>query len=177
MRRIAEDAEELRERVTERLTAAGVLESGDSGLLSLSRLVFRTRRYVTVAGQAEQEIHLRIMNILFSEALPDPRDAVIISLVHSCGVFQRMLSQDEYSEVREKIELYARLDRFGRAMAHAIENLTVADSQALRRTLIREGGNWPESAWAAGVGRYSTDKQKGHGTLSVRTVYEARPGV
>ena len=145
VRRIAEGAEDLREKVIARLIASGILESDEAGPLFLSRLMMRSRRYTASAHEAEQEIRLRVMSALFSDDLPSPRDVFIISLAHACGAFRLMLSADEYREVREKIELYSRLERLGRAMAHVIATLTVADSQALRRTLIKEGGDWPKA--------------------------------
>ena len=143
VRRVAQDAEALRERATARLVSRGILEVDDAGLPSLSRFVFRARRYCA-ADQAQQEIHLRLMGILFGNDLPGPRDAAIISLANACGVFQRILSADEYEEVRPKIDLYARLDRVGRAVANAIQVVTVADSQAQRRAIRKRGGDWPK---------------------------------
>ena len=145
VRRIAEGAEDLREKVIARLIESGILESDEAGPFFLSRLMMRSRRYTASAHEAEQEIRLRIMSALFSDDVPSPRDILIISLAHACGVFQLMLSADEYREASEKIELYSRLYRLGRAMAHVIATLTVADSQALRRTLIKEGGDWPKA--------------------------------
>ena len=144
VRQVAGNAEDLRVRATERLVAQGILEADDTGLLGLSRLVSRSRRYTTADGEIEQEIRLRMMRILFGNELPGPRDAALISLVNACEVFQRILTHEEYEEVREKIDLYARLDRLGRAVANAIRVVTVADSQAMRRVLRKRGGGWPK---------------------------------
>ena len=145
VRRVAQDAEALRDKATARLVSQGILEVDESGLLSLSRFVFRSRRY-SAADWAQQEIRLRLMGILFGNDLPGPRDAAIISLANACGVFQRMLSADEYEAVCPKIDLYARLDRVGRAVANAIRVVTVADSQAQRRAIRQRGGDWPRVA-------------------------------
>lgn len=144
VRRLADGTDELRERATARLVEQGILEADGGGLLSLSAIVSRSRRYAVGSGEAEQEIHLRMMRILFGDELPGPRDAALISLVNACGVFQRILTPDEYEEAREKIDLYARFDRLGRAVANAITVVTVADSQAMRRAIIRQGGSWPK---------------------------------
>ena len=63
---------------------------------------------------------------------------------NACGIFQRILAPDEYEEAREKIDIYARLDRLGRAVANAIQVVTVAESQAMRRVIRQQGGGWPK---------------------------------
>lgn len=146
VRRLANDADDIRETATARLVDLGILGTDDGGLLSLSRFVARARRYTAASGETGQEIHLRMMNVLFGDELPWPRDAAIISLANACGVFQRILSPEEYDEVRDRIDLYARLDRLGRAVASAIRAVTVADSQAMRRVMQQRGGSWPKVA-------------------------------
>ena len=75
VRRIAQGADELRAVALERLVEQGILETDDGrGFFALTRRVIRLHRYPTAAGgAAEQEIHSRIMGILFSDELPLPR--------------------------------------------------------------------------------------------------------
>ena len=47
------------------------------------------------------------MRTLFSDDIPDPRDIVIISLASACGVFESILSPDELTQVRERIDFIA----------------------------------------------------------------------
>ena len=70
--RVAQRAPELREEALRRLVDSGILEPQDDRFL----WVFRSRRYPMVDGKAEREVKLRIMGILFSEEIPDPRDIV-----------------------------------------------------------------------------------------------------
>ena len=46
-----------------------------------------------IDGEAEREVKLRIMEVLFSDVIPDPRDIMIICLVDACGIFKELLSQ------------------------------------------------------------------------------------
>ena len=55
--------------------------------------MFRSRRYPMIDGEAEREVKLRIMEVLFSDEIPDPRDIMIICLVDACGIFKELLSQ------------------------------------------------------------------------------------
>ena len=63
---------------------------------------------------------LRIMAVLFSDEIPDPRDIVIICLADSCGIFQPVAVRQELSRASERIEQVRKLDLIGQAMAQAI---------------------------------------------------------
>ena len=148
VRRIAQDTDELRAMALERLVEQGILETDDGrGFFALSRRVARSGHYPTATGGAAvQEIHSRIMNILFSNQLPSPRDAIIIGLAQACGLFRQMLTAEEYDEARERIELVARLELMGQSVSGAISNMTLAESLAARRAVRKQGGGWPRAS-------------------------------
>ena len=145
--RIADRADELRARALQRLVKQDIVETDEGGLLFLSRLVFRTRRY---RGRVDDEVHweirLRIMDILLSGDIPDRRDIVIISLADACGLFPRILEPEEYAQVKDRIELIARLELVGRSITDAIRNMTLAESMAARRAIRERGGGWPRAS-------------------------------
>ena len=58
----------IREASLDRLVEKGILERRDDRFL----WVFRSRRYPVVDDQAEREVKLRIMEILFSDQIPGP---------------------------------------------------------------------------------------------------------
>ena len=66
---IAEKAPEIREEALTRLVAGGILERQDDRFMWM----FRSRRYPMIDGEAEREVKLRIMEVLFSDVIPDPR--------------------------------------------------------------------------------------------------------
>ena len=144
--RLAERGGDLRALALDRLVAAGILEVDDGGVFSISRWVARSRRYPTVDGIAGQEIQSRMMGLLLSDEIPSPRDAVIISLAHACGVFRRMLAPSEYEEVEERIELISGLELVTRAAAAAIRNVSLAESRRLQRIVRERGGGWPKAS-------------------------------
>ena len=98
--RIAEDAGYIREAVLQRLIERGILQRRDDRFL----WVFRSRRYPVVDGKAEREVKLRIMEVLFSDVIPAPRDIVIICLADACGIFRILLSRQELSNASARIE-------------------------------------------------------------------------
>lgn len=145
--RIAERGDELQALATDRLVEAGILETDDGGGVSMASWVARSRRYPDVdGGGAKQEIQSRIISILLSDDIPDSRDSVIIGLAHACGLFRRMLDKKEYEEVRERIELISGLELVTQAVIDAVHNISLAESQALRRVIQEKGGGWPKAS-------------------------------
>ncbi len=112
-------AAELREEVLDRLVDKGILERQDDRFL----WVFQSRRYPTVDGEAQREVKLRIMGVLFSDEIPDPRDIVIIALADACGIFGSIFSSNELEMVRPRIEQVRKLDLIGQAMTQAIQDI------------------------------------------------------
>ena len=119
----AKRGDEIRDRALARLVNRGILESESEGIFFLSRLVSRSRRYPTIDGQTVEEVQLRIMRVLFSDEIPDPRDIVIICLADACDVFKNILSQPERAEVQDRIELIRRMDLIGQSVTRAIREL------------------------------------------------------
>ena len=127
--RIAEKGEEIRDAALSRLIERGILEPEEHGVFALVSSVSRSRRYPVADGEQIEEVRLRIMRILFSDDVPDPRDSALIALANGCGAFNTFLTPDERAQVRERVELLSRIDLIGRTMGQAIERL-VADEQS-----------------------------------------------
>ena len=125
--RIAGRGDRIRNTALARLITRGILRSEAQGLLSLVPAVSRSRRYPTSDGQPVEEARLRVMRILFSDDVPDPRDIAIIALANACGVFRTILSSEEWEQVGDRIDLLTRLDLIGRTMGLAIEGLEAPD--------------------------------------------------
>jgi len=117
--RAASRAFDTREAAMERLVARGILERRDDRFLWM----FPSRRYPLVDGEAEIEVKLRIMEVLFAEVVPTPRDVVIICLADGCGIFTELLSSEDLREVKPRIELVRRMDLIGRAVMAAIRDI------------------------------------------------------
>ncbi len=118
--RTAARSDEVRQNALDRLVGYGILESHDNGMFFLSRLVSRVRRYPPTSKSATEDVEFRIMRVIFSQDIPDPRDAVIIGLAAACGVFEGLLSQTELAEVQARIDQIAQLDLIGRTVTQAV---------------------------------------------------------
>ena len=126
---IVENADAIRTEALTRLVEAGILERQDERFL----WVFRTRRYPTVDGRAEREVKLRLMGVLFSDEIPDPRDVMLICLVDECGIFEELLSRSELDRASERIAQVRQMDLIGQAMAQAIRDLEVSIAVSVGR--------------------------------------------
>jgi len=121
------DAMAIRQRALDRLCRAGILRREDNRFL----WVFSSRRYPTCDGKAEREVKLRIMSILFSDEIPDPRDIAIIGLVDTCGIFRHLLSQREHKGVSERITQIRKMDLIGQAVTAAVREIELQLAQAM----------------------------------------------
>ncbi len=121
IKRVAERGGTIRKGAVDRLIARGILQGETNGLVFWSRLVARTHRYPSVGGEAQENVQSRVMTTLFSDEIPDPRDIIIIGLASACGVFESILSRDELSNVRARIDAISRLDLMCRAIRESIQ--------------------------------------------------------
>ena len=121
----------LRDKALGRLVGRGVFEGGEENWL-LSSVVTRTRTCPMVDGRAGKEVELRVMGVLFANDVPSPRDAMLVSLLHVCDLFSRLLSQQEQDEVRDRIDLVSQLDLIGRSVVEVLRRGGASDRDALR---------------------------------------------
>ncbi|MCY4635754.1 MAG: cytochrome P450 [Acidobacteria bacterium] len=133
IRRQAERGGAIRERALARLAERGILVESDDGAAGflLSRRVSRARRYHPAPdGTVQEEVRLRVMRVLFSDDIPDPRDTVIICLADAGGVLDYLLSREERAEVQRRIDLVTKLDLIGQAVTRTVREAESAASTA-----------------------------------------------
>ncbi len=123
IRHLAKRGDEIREKALARLIDRGILASDNGSLVFLTPGVSRARRYKSAEGKTTEEVQLRIMRTLFSDDIPYPRDIAIIGLSSACGVFESILSKDELTQVRERIDILCQLDLIGREVAAAVRQI------------------------------------------------------
>ncbi len=126
--RTALRADEIREEALNRLVEQGILQREEDRFL----WVFQSRRYPIVDNTAEREVKLRIMEVLFSDEIPDPRDVVIIGLAHACDIFTEILSARELARVADRIDQVRKLDLIGQAMSQAITDIELSLALAVQ---------------------------------------------
>ncbi|MXZ29804.1 MAG: cytochrome P450 [Acidimicrobiia bacterium] len=117
--RLAIRSESIIDATLERLVNLKVLEHHDGEFWTLARAGWQTN----LRGQADEEtaaefVKTRISRAIFGEELPDPRDAIIISLAKTCDVLRIIFQLDD--EAAARVEYLCKIDLIGRAIADAI---------------------------------------------------------
>jgi len=124
LKRIAEQAERLQDRILARLVDKGILKTVDERIL----WVFEVRRYPVADDQEVEEVRGRLRDLLLGTDIPDPRDVVLISLGKACRLLDELFTRDEAIRVQPRIDALSRLDLIGRETADAIEEIERAVS-------------------------------------------------
>ena len=126
LERTARKGDDIRGQALAKLVERGILKSDDYSLFFLSHRVSRSKRYPVTDGKITEEVTFRIMRLLFSDDIPDPRDIVIVSLAAASDVFSRILSREELAEAQSRIDLISGMDLIGQSVARAVAQQPMA---------------------------------------------------
>ena len=131
--RLAPRAESIIDSVLDRLVDLKILEYHDGEFWTLARTGWQTELYSnSIEDTAGEFIKLRIMRYIFTDAIPNPRDIIIICLINTCDVFRFIFQLDD--EAEERIKSICQMDLIGRSIAAAVsQNLA---GPALRRPAL-----------------------------------------
>ena len=131
--RLAPRAESIIDSELDRLVDLNILEYHDGEFWTLARTAWPTDMSSNpIEDTAGEFIKLRIMRYIFTDAIPNPRDIIIICLINTCDVFRFIFQLDEEAEAR--IEFICKMDLIGRSLAAAVsQNLA---GPALRRPAL-----------------------------------------
>ena len=134
--RLAVQAESIIDSTLDRLVDLEILKHHDGEFWTLAS----TTRYSELYGHlqddtADQFIKTRISVYIFTDAIPDPRDIIIICLVNTCDVFRFIFELDE--EAEERIRFICKMDLIGRSIAAAVEH-NIASPLLRRSSLAKQ---------------------------------------
>ncbi|MDE0144656.1 MAG: cytochrome P450 [Nitrospira sp.] len=119
--RLAPRAESIIDLSLDRLVDLKILEHHDGDFWTLAHTGWQMelgRKAIDVT--ADEFIKLRIMKCIYTNAIPKPRDIIIICLINTCDIFRFMFQLDE--DLEKRIELICQMDLIGRSIAHAVTN-------------------------------------------------------
>ncbi len=102
----AEGAGWIRARALERLVERGILARRDGSFL----WALRRQRFPVADAGASRDVKGRLMSVLFSDRIPDPRDSAIVALADTCGIFGHLLSKRELEGAAGRISLVRKLE-------------------------------------------------------------------
>ena len=116
----------------ERLAEMDILQHHEGEFWTLTHSAWQSDQpgeggVVTAAGF----VRSRITRVIFEDEIPDPRDAILISLLNTCDVLRFIFQLEPEAEAR--IALVCRMDLIGQAIAEAV-------AQNLAGPLVRQSG-------------------------------------
>ena len=103
---------DLSARVLERLVEAGILRAEDRQFL----WVFSRRAYPQNSGREEREAKARLVSVIFDDALPDPRDTLLLGLADSTGVLKAILPPEDLRKTSGRIAQVIALEEINRSL-------------------------------------------------------------
>ncbi len=116
----SEDARNLETAALDRLVARGILRREEKKIL----WVFGQRRYPTVDNQERTEVRTRLAALILGDELPDPRDAILLSLLTASHLAGKIFSGPEFQGRSDRLATLAKMDLVGREVAASIDAVT-----------------------------------------------------
>ena len=131
--RLAVHAESIIDLTLDRLVDLKILQHHEGEFWTLAP----TNRHADLYGNSQEDtagqfIKTRISKVIFTDAIPGPRDVIIICLINTCDVFRFIFELDDAAE--ERIQFICKMDLIGRSIADAVEH-NIA-SPLLRRSAL-----------------------------------------
>ncbi len=110
---------ETEEIILDQLVKKGILKRVEERVF----WVFHQRRYPVIDNKELKNVEERLREIVLGDGIPDPRDAILISLVYACNLFEEILSPKERRRSKKRIESLAKLDLVGREVVDLIKEI------------------------------------------------------
>ncbi len=123
----SENARVYQAAAIDRLVARGILRREEKKIL----WVFGVRRYPTIDNHERTEVRTRLAALILGDDLPDPRDAMLLSLLTACHLAEVMFAGPEFNARAERLAQLAKMDLVGREVAASLDALTRALRSAL----------------------------------------------
>ena len=117
--------EEIVTVTLQRLVDKKILDYETGEFWTLSRTVSRSGAYPTADGTMRAEAKARVLGVILNDVIPDPRDVILVALMHTCDGFKLLLSEEDYEEKLGRIEDISRMDLVGRSVSSAVKLSTV----------------------------------------------------
>ena len=105
----------------QRLVDKKILDYGTGGFWTRSRTVSRSGACPTADGTTRAEAGARVLGVVLNDVISDPRDVILVALMHACDGFKLLLSEEDYEEKLERIEDVSRMDLVGRSVSSAVK--------------------------------------------------------
>jgi hypothetical protein len=124
---LARRGADIQEKALGMLVEKGILRRVEKKFL----WVFETRRYPVIDDREEKEVKRRILDVLLTNEIPEPRDVVLICLADTCALFPTILNKREAERLAPRIAQVRKLDLIGQAVSQAVTQLRLDIAAAM----------------------------------------------
>ncbi|MDB5369133.1 MAG: hypothetical protein JWP20_691 [Roseomonas sp.] len=118
---LAQDADTYRDACFARMVERGVLKAEEGRFLWF----FSERRYPLVSDKEEREVKARLMNVIFEDGPPEPRDALLIGLARAAGLLPMLLAPAELDRAQARIDAVSRHEALNQTVSDAVRDIFI----------------------------------------------------
>ena len=112
-------AKRLEELVLSELLKKGILTEVDKKIL----WIFEDKQYPLINDKEITKLEIRIRNLVLNNKKANPKDAALVSLLQASKLFNKILSEDEYIQYRERITQLSKISDIGEKIDELIYKL------------------------------------------------------
>lgn len=127
----SQDMRQVEATALDRLVDRGVLRRNERKLL----WVIGLRRYPTVDNHERVEVLTRLGSLILGNDLPEPRDAILLSLLTGAHLAHRIFTGPTYEVRQQRLATLAQMDLVGREVGSSVN----AVIESINRTLPAGG--------------------------------------
>ncbi|HEX4643267.1 MAG TPA: GPP34 family phosphoprotein [Candidatus Acidoferrales bacterium] len=85
--------------------------------------VIDVERFPVMDDQPQRDVRQRVAETVLSDAIPDTRDIMLVSIAEPCGLLGYVLTDAQISSRRERIQALCQFETISRKVADAINDL------------------------------------------------------
>lgn len=85
--------------------------------------VIDVERFPLIDNQPQRDVRQRVAEAILSDAIPDTRDIMLVSIAEPCGLLGYVLTHAQLSSRRERIQALCQFETISRKVADAINDL------------------------------------------------------
>ncbi len=116
---LAKHGTAIKEKALEMLVEKGILKVLNEKIL----WVFGTRRYPMIDETEEREVRERVVHLLNSDDIPDPRDVILVCLIDTFKLFPGIVGEEQAKALASRITQIRKLDLIGQVVYKMLERL------------------------------------------------------
>jgi Golgi phosphoprotein 3 len=113
------------------LIRQGILRHEKSKLL----WIIDVERFPMVNNRPQQHVKLRLAQAILSDAIPETRDIMLVSIAEPCGLLGYVLSDTQLESRRDRSQMLCHLETISRKVSEAIVNLDLKLHQGMARMM------------------------------------------